>query len=127
MWQLDEAQLAAIGRATFGRRAADALAQIYPAQAPLFGSDAFRKGLVPLIERAQKHGLLSERSVFHFLHAAWIFGPEFDEKVPPLKALLADEALEAELKADRLRDAVRVTLETLGAAAAPPPTTKARS
>ena len=117
MWVLEPTQAAAIRRATF-------LGRVERSLGVLFAIDALPGALIATIDRlavrAAAHGFVFERDVFRFASAAWVLGESFDERVPPLTAMLARVDLAPTAKAVRLERAVTATISALGGELAAP-------
>lgn len=109
MLRIKSAQVAVLGRTfvdDFVERMVVHLGTYFPRPCGALGPDGLRALIRRGIERAQGHGIASERDVCVFLGLMLTFGEDFDKALPWARAIVRDrDLIDGHDRIDRLADA----------------------
>lgn len=109
MLRIKSAQVAVLGRTfvdDFVERMVIHLGTYFPRPCGALGPDGLRAFIRRGVERAQGHGVASERDVCVFLGLMLTFGEDFDRALPWAREIVADrDIVEARERIERLADA----------------------
>jgi hypothetical protein len=102
--QISQRQWDRIGRVSFEQRLIGVIRNFHPGRAAALDDAQLGAEINRQLRRATAYGLADERSAATYVHAAWLLGPEFDQRIPGIRQILVDPQIPAAGKAAALND-----------------------
>lgn len=111
--QIDRQQWDRIGRESFARRLVALIRRHHPERSATPADESLDAEIQRQLARTIGYGLADERSAATYIHAAWLLGLEFDQRIPGVHQILLEPTLPAARKAAALNDFVRTVFAAL--------------
>jgi hypothetical protein len=115
MFRLKRAQWDAFERAeveTFEDEMVEHLRRHFPTECQQMGDESLREFIAEGLERAERVGIITERSVCKYLNVAMCFGADFTTREPWAISILKDDTItDPDARADTLANAGVEVLE----------------
>ena len=107
-----------MGQHSFESRMSALIRQNHPRQAAALDDETLANEIRRQLGRATHYEMTDELSAATYIYAAWLMGPEFDQRIPSVAQILGSPDLSALAKANALDNFIVTVFHALDGAAA---------
>ncbi len=109
-----------MGRRSFESKMIAVIRRSHSLQSANVSDEAFGAEIRRQVQRAARYALNDELAAATYVYAAWLLGPEFDERIPSLAQILGSVDLSPAVKVNALNNFTATVFQALDAATPQP-------